>query len=168
MSINPKILPSQERLHQLFDYDAVTGILLWRVNKARAKMGQIAGSSSNGYWHVNMNGQHYRAHRLIWKWVTGKEPPKQLDHEDCNGKNNSWLNLRSATISQNRANSRTHHKSVSGLKGARWNKKIGQWYSSISKDGTSYYLGAFSTAIDAHQAYLIAARRLFGEFARAA
>jgi len=42
----------------------------------------------------------------------------------------------------------------------------GRWHASIQKNGRPRYLGLFSTPQEAHAAYVDAARKLFGEFAR--
>ena len=43
----------------------------------------------------------------------------------------------------------------------------GRWRAEIYKDGRAHRLGTFATPEGAHAAYVAAARKLFGEFARA-
>ena len=163
-------LPSQERLRELFDYDPLTGIVTWRVSTSnRVKAGMAAGTPSGNRLLVSCDGVSYKLHRIIWKWMTGKEPPEQIDHEDTDGHNNRWLNLREADNSLNSANRRVQSNNLSsGLKGSYFNKTANLWYSRIQRDEVDYFLGYFQTKEAAHAAYVRKAKELFGRFARAA
>ena len=90
----------------------------------------------------------------------------QTDHVNLNGLDNRRSNLRLATQSQNGANKGTYRSNQCGLKGASPAK--GKWRSQIKLNGKVKHLGYFSSAEEAHHAYLSAARMLHGEFARAA
>lgn len=166
---NPLPLPSCERLHALLDYDPATGILRRLANAARMKAGDIAGGpTSAGYWRVSLDGKRYKAHRLIWKMMTGLDPDLEPEHRDGNGMNNSWSNLRPATKSQNMMNTSIRSDNTSGIKGVSLHKKTGRWDARIQAGGVKYFLGMFDTAEQAMVAYQEASRRLHGEFARAA
>lgn len=110
----------------------------------------------------------YSANRLAWFVVTGKWPNPEVDHEDLDGDNNAWLNLREATRSQNRANTKKECRNTSGFKGVHWHGVMGKWCASIKKDGALEKIGYFDAAEEAHAAYVKRAGELFGEFARAA
>lgn len=85
-----------------------------------------------------------------------------LDHKDGNGLNNQKANLRIATPTQNRMNSRPHGKIK--YKGVYLNK--GKYMARIRLGNKPLiYLGRFSTPEDAARAYDKAAAELFGEFA---
>lgn len=89
-----------------------------------------------------------------------------------NKHNNVWSNLRLATKSQNMANVGLIKSNTSGLKGAS-RYKAGEpygkpWQASIRKDNKQYHLGHFATKEEAHAAYVAAAEKIHGEFARAA
>jgi len=47
-----------------------------------------------------------------------------------------------------------------------FDRRRGNWIARIRKDSRDYFLGRFATAEEAHEAYVAAARLLFGEFAR--
>jgi HNH endonuclease len=164
-----KKLPSFERVREVLDYDPRTGILTWRKKRGgKGRAGAVAGCiSSEGRIKISIDGVQYKAHRIIWLWMTGHAPSERIDHRDMNQSNNAWVNLRLATNSENMANRgpQLNNKS-SGLKGAyrMWH---GRWYSRISKDGIDYYLGIFDTAEEARAAYIKKAEELYGEFARA-
>lgn len=165
-----KPLPSQERLHQLFDYSPVTGHLIWRTGTWKGRpAGRERLFSSGLRRHVRVGRSTYTAYRLIWKWVTGTDPLNQdVDHVDCDPTNNAWHNLRLATRSQNLANLRTPKDNTSGYKGVTWIPRRQRWRARIQCQGKPYELGWYLTAEEAHAAYVEAAQRLQGEFARVA
>jgi hypothetical protein len=97
--------------------------------------------------------------------MTGEWPTILVDHKDRDRANDIWLNLRLATESQNRANSKC--KSQFGMKGVVPPTK-GQrgWRSQISINGKTKFLGRYATIEEAAAAYANAAAEAFGEFAR--
>lgn len=127
----PSILPPQAFLAECFTYDPSTGVLMWRARPRshfpfdRAwKMwntqfaNTIAGAASErDYVRILLAGRRYIGSRIIWKLVTGEEPPPVVEHHDRNFRNNRWLNLRSATQQQNTWNQKAR-PSRSGMKGA--------------------------------------------------
>lgn len=166
-------LPPAEYLRQLFSYEPDTGLLRWKVERGGTKVGDIAGSERpSGYIQVGVDSKLYRAHLIAWKIVTGSEPPDFLDHENLVKKDNRWVNLRTATKSQNQANTSLIATNKSGLKGVsryRAGESYGKpWQASIAKDGKSIHIGHFATKEEAHVAYCAKAKELFGEYARAA
>jgi HNH endonuclease len=98
--------------------------------------------------------------------MTGRWPRHQIDHRDLNKSNNRWSNLRQASSSQNGAN----RKGKSPLKGVidlgPYSTK--RFQAMIQVNGKRHYLGRFSNARQAYAAYRAAARKHFGEYARAA
>lgn len=170
-----KKLPTYDVVRSLFDYDPVSGCLRWKAKtspKSNRKIGDIAGTiTAHGHIHVKIKGVEYFAHRIIWLWMTGNEPKEVVDHKDGCPFNNRWMNLRAASFSQNLGNSKVQINNSAGLKGAHRYKQgeiYGKgWQSKITKNGKHYSLGHFATAEEAHAAYVSAAEKLFGEFARA-
>jgi len=73
--------------------------------------------------------------------------------------------LRAATRSQNKSNERRRQSNSTGFKGVS-KRGPGKYRAMICKDYKQYRLGQFPTARAAHKAYVAAARRLFGKFAR--
>ena len=158
-----KPLPSQARLKELLDYEPHTGALVRIASSRRTDcVGKPAGNNAR-YSRIDIDGERYAAHRLIWMWVTGEDPGKlEIDHIDRDRHNNRWENLRLATVSQNRIN--CGNKSRSGLpKGVKKNK--GRFGARLTVDGVVHWLGTFDTPEEAHQAYKAAATDLHGEFA---
>lgn len=164
---------TQERLKQLLKYSPDTGLFYWRVDRGGKRAGAIAGVvRPSGYVAIGIDDKLWRAHQLVWLYMTGEWPPSFIDHRDLDRANNRWSNLRLATKSQNMANMGTPKHNSSGFKGVsryRAGESYGKpWQASIRKDNRSYALGQFATKEEAHAAYVAAAERLFGEFARAA
>jgi hypothetical protein len=161
---------TQEKLHQLLDYDQETGIFRWKVTRksqaGKARAGSIAGSIdlSHGYRKIGIDGTPYYSHRLAWLYVYGSWP-SQVDHMNGIRDDNRLSNLRECSPWQNLANRKTVR---AGLKGCKFDKRTSRWSARIRKDGKETYLGSFNAEKDAHKAYLAAAMLLFGDFARAA
>lgn len=59
-----------------------------------------------------------------------------------------------------------YSSNTSGYKGVSWHKKRKKWTAEIQADGRRKYLGLYTTAEEAHQAYQDAAKALHCEFAR--
>ena len=156
---------SHARLRELLHYDEDTGEFRWLERVARRiERGDVAGIVDQGYRRITIQGRHYRAHHLAWLYMTGKWCSQVIDHRDGNGSNNRWVNLRPATKSQNSANKRLYRNNACGLKGVC--RERSRWRAAINKNGRRFHLGNFLTPEDAHAAYVKAARKLFGEFAR--
>lgn len=166
----PKPLPPVEELNRLFRYDAETGVLVWRVDRGRARVGQIAGTTNpvNRYRHVSVSRSMFYVHRIAWKMAYGVEPEIKIDHHDCNRDNNAIDNLRLATDSANAQNAVISKNNTSGFKGVSYRTNRRMWRAQIMANRRHYNLGDFSTKEEAKAAYDNAAERLHGEFARAA
>jgi hypothetical protein len=155
-----------EELRRELRYDPDTGNFWWLVPCTGRQMNRPAGSIRRGngsrlqtIWRICFHNRRYPAHRLAFLYMTG-ECPVEVDHIDGNTLNNRWSNLRAATRSENLYN----RPSASRFKGACFHKRIRMWQSYISKDGRRIHLGYFKTAEEAHEAYIVAATSLYGEF----
>lgn len=89
-----------------------------------------------------------------------------VDHKNRNPLDNRRENLRLATISQNSMNAGIRSDNDSGYKGVCWRKDKQKWEAYIKFNGKRQFLGYFGTPQSAHKAYCIAAKEMFGEFAR--
>lgn len=148
------------------NYQPETGVFTWIKTPANAvKVGQRAGGiSGSGYRYIWIRGRAYSEHRLAWLFVYGRWPENHVDHINGVLDDNRLCNLRDATRSQNQANRAATRKSKSGFKGVHSHGR--KWVASIQRDKQPTYLGTFDTAELAHAAYAVAAKELFGDFAR--
>lgn len=172
------IYPLREYLRACFDYEQATGKLFWKQRPenhfatshvCRSVNDRFAGkeaTSINGqsYRQVRLDAQMYLQHRIIWKWMTGEEPPPFIDHKDCDRSNNRWINLRSATKSEQNWNVGISVSNSSGYKGV--SRAHGRWRANIKIGNVQKHLGLFPTAEQAAAAYKLAARNLHGAFYR--
>lgn len=153
---------SLNRLKELLDYDPLTGIFVCRISRRGGNsghglcIGDIAGSlHQKGYWHIGIDGEEYKAHRLAWFYVYGIWPELQIDHRDHNRTNNRIENLRDVTQFENQQN-RIHacKNNSSGFLGVHFEKSTGKYVAQIRINGKGKYIGRFLTADEAHSAYL--------------
>jgi AP2 domain/HNH endonuclease len=140
------------RLRELLDYDPITGAFTWRSPR------------QSGYRRIFIDGRLYAASRLAWLWMTGSWPKGQIDHANLKKDDDRWTNLREASQSAQSANRGRLRKNKVGLKGVTYEKR--KFRAQITKDDKQYHLGYFGTPQEAHAAYVEAAERLHGEFAR--
>ena len=159
---------SPEEVRNLFDYDRLTGALVWKkMLSMRAMPGKTAGCMDDqGRIKIGIRGKEYLAHRIIWVWMTGEWPEYEIDHRDEVKYNNRWNNLRKATPSQNHRNRGPNKNNTSGYKGVCYVAKRKCWIAGIKLNGYRHNLGSFTSAKAAHEAYCAAAKRLHGEFAK--
>ena len=160
MRTSPRV--TRARLRELLHYDSDTGEFRWweRVGE-EIRLGGVAGCI-----RICVDGRTYRAHQLACLYITGRWGRPMIDHRDGDATNNRWSNLRQATASQNGANARRRRQNASGYKGVSLDKRSGRYRASIGGNGRRIYLGTFDTPQEAHAAYVAAARKLFGKFAR--
>lgn len=178
-------LPDPELLRKLLRYDPETGLLYWR--KRPAEMFNSNGRSkeaSAATWNGAYAGKEaffigplgYRtgyifnkavlAHRVVWAMHYGRWPSDQIDHINLDRADNRICNLREANSSQNSLNSPLSKNSTTGYKGVAWDAFYGRYVARICVRKKKYFLGRFDCPREAHEAYVKAAKKLAGEFAR--
>ncbi|SRR6187397_3151000 len=179
--MSTKELPPADLLRECFDYDPASGVLTWKIRPRRHFdnantwmrcnkhfAGKEAGTVDKvkGYRHVSVEGQDYKAHRVIWKWMTGVDPRVEIDHIDGDCANNRWSNLRAADYGEQRWNSSVLSTNTTGRRGVIWNKKLKKWQVAICVRAVRRHLGLFRSIDEASAAYEAAAREAHGRFYR--
>lgn len=156
---------SQDLLKEIFDYR--DGNLYRRISRGNCKGGSLVGRLDNttNYMRVEIGGKKLLLHRVIFLYFNGYLP-KFIDHIDNNKLNNKIENLREATKSQNRRNSKLPCNNKSGFKGVYLNKSSNRFQAQIRLKDNCKSLGYYNTAEEAHKAYCLEASKLYGEFAR--
>lgn len=104
---------------------------------------------------------HFVMHIVINQTPKGMD----TDHIDRDTMNNQCSNLRTATKSQNLANT-VSYKGTSGYKGVSFESRRKHWIAYIAKDKKQFYLGSFTDPKEAAKKYDEKARELYGDFAR--
>jgi hypothetical protein len=158
-SIDPSLVRSR------FSYDKDNGVLTRIACSQKCLIGKAAGTLNNGYLKTYIGSVPYSVHRLIWVMVTGAWPDGCIDHIDGNGRNNRWANLRDVSQKANTQNRRRACSSnrcgflgVSDL-----GRNLKKPFRALIQTGKRrVFLGMFSTAEEAHSAYLVA-KRVFHE-----
>lgn len=163
---------TQAEVRRLFDYEPGTGDLFYKIStSAKIKVGDVAGCKIVTFncarqIVLGINYHSYQAHRIIWLWVTGEWPVDEIDHEDGNGWNNCWHNLRPVTHSQNLKNQAVRKTNTSGTTGVVWDKNRNKYLAKIRVDYRIINLGRFMNIDEAILARKAAEAKYFGEFAR--
>lgn len=163
------VLPPTNRLHEVLSYDLTTGIFIWkwRSNISRWWNTKYAGKQAGkirpaGYIEIRIDGKRYQAGRLAWKIINGRDPIHEIDHKNTNKGDNRYVNLREATGSQNCANK----PRMGALGKCVQLVTCGKYQARITKNGHRFSLGLFDTPSEAQYAYAMAARSIFGRYAR--
>ena len=110
---------TQERLKELLNYNPDTGVFTWKVTGYNRVAGGKAGAiTTRGYVRIPVNRRMYQASHLAYFYLTGKLPIAVIDHIDRDTSNNSWNNLRAASIAENSHNRKVPWTNKStGIKG---------------------------------------------------
>jgi len=163
-SINPELVK------ELLDYERETGEFTWRKRgrkwfdsdrKWMAWNQRYAGKKAGGkwrakdgyvYWLITLTGQRCLAHRLAWAWVTGEDPPGQIDHMDWNTLNNRFENLADGSSGKNEKNQCLPSNNTSGAVGVVWDKQREKWKAQIKSGGKVRTIGRFALFHEACEA----------------
>lgn len=153
----PKKSITQAELKELLDYNLETGVLTWiKARKCGGKDGARAGYiHRRGYRYLEIYGQHWAAHRLIWLWWYGVLPDCSIDHINGVFDDNRLCNLRLAVNNgyDQKQNNARYKNNTTGYAGVSYSKKKGKYMARIQSFGVSYFLGEFLTPEEAYAAY---------------
>ena len=139
-----KIL-TQDRLKELFHYDADTGVFVYKIKNKISNVGDVVAlNQKSKYLKCTIDGGQYKLHRLAWLYVYGYWPNDQIDHIDHNPSNNAIANLRDVSSAQNHQNRAHKTKSASGHLGVTWHKRDKRWQAYIELNGKNIHLGQYT------------------------
>lgn len=155
---------SKEYLHQIFDYK--NGNIFWKIQCGSVYVGKKAGGlrDPRGYKSVQINGNKYLLHRIIFMMFYGYTP-KFVDHIDGNPLNNRIENLRESTHSQNCFNRPKPVHNTSGTKGVNWHKTAKKWEVRVMILGKRVHFGLFKSLELAELVAIEARDKYHGKFA---
>lgn len=151
-------IPLTRGLVALVDDEDAEWLSQWKWHAVKTKSGFYAARA------VRTSGKK----KVIYMHRVICDPPIGMlaDHANNDTLDNRRRNLRPSSHRQNNQNRRVSASSAIGLKGVRKNGR--RFMAKIGSEGRVYHLGIYDTAEQANAAYLAAAKKLFGEFARAA
>lgn len=159
-----------QALKELIDYDPETGVAVWRKSGDRVgkPWGGTKRTNSKEYRAVYIKdiGRHKQFSHVVHFYMTGRWPIAEMDHINGNTLDDRWVNLRECTRAQNEANRGARRTNKTGFRGVYPEGRI--FRAAIHRSGSRVNLGKFATAVEAHTAYLAAARQHDGEFLCAA
>lgn len=181
-----KDIITAEFVRSILDYNPETGSLIWKArvpdmfapNKrgsqewecnrwnSRYASKDAGKPDAKGYLRLSIHRKFYQGSRIIWLWMTGEWPKEFIDHVNIDPADNSWINLREASRSQNGANRHIPKANTTGLKGVHWMKANRKWLAQIRVKKRQFYLGLFDCPAAAHFAYLVETDNHFGNFGR--
>lgn len=149
-----------ERLREVADYIPETGELVWAKSKQRKDLiGKRLGNlhkTNDRYSALRgcVDGKYYMVHKLVWLYVTGELPDKEIDHINHNPADNRFENLRLVCRADNNRNASRRKDNSSGFTGVYWDKN--KWQVIISTDGKPIGIGRYADFEEAVSARLFA------------
>lgn len=149
-------------LRRQLHYDERTGTLYRLLSRGKVRAGDVAGSvpKKSKYSYLWLNGEMWLTHRVVWAYVYGVWPSKQIDHINGNRLDNRIENLRLADQCEQNQNVAKPRSNTSGHIGVTFDKTSGKWQAQIRANGRYYMLGRRTDILEAAQLYLDAKRRL--------
>jgi hypothetical protein len=162
-------------LHELFIYDAETGLFTRKPRVASAQIGsgwsvdvwnrKWAGKpaftvdNGSGYLVCAIDRKNYAAHRVAFAMHHGRWPSLHIDHINHDRKDNRIANLREASQAENCRNMSLSKANTSGVPGVRWDGT--RWRVRIRANGRHLDLGVY-TDFEAARAARKAAEAVHG------
>lgn len=152
-------LPDPSVVREVFSYDHESGEVS-RLVGGRLRRYDACGSGTR-YRRILVLGKMVPEHHIAWVLIKGVWPSQLIDHINGDTHDNRACNLREVSASENCQNQRkpSRNNKSSGLLGVA-RRQNGKWDARITVSGRVLHVGCFKTAEEAHQAYLVAKRKL--------
>ena len=158
---------THSELLKMVSYNPDTGEFTWLIKPRNRECSPIAGTiDPYGYRKICLKQKIYRAHRLAWFYMHMAWPEGAIDHINGKRDDNRIGNLRIANHSQNQANSKVRANNKTGFKGIYLHKLSGLYMARVTVNRKSILVGYYKDPQEAHAAYIEAAKKYFGDFAR--
>lgn len=104
------------------------------------------------YWALHKTGYIHTSGKYLHRLIMPARAGYVVDHINRNKLDNRRENLRYATVSENRHNSKLNVNNTSGVKGVSRTKKGAPWAAEVMVNRKRFYLGAYSTIEEAANA----------------
>lgn len=149
------------KITETLHYDPITGNAWYTIQKNYSRI--LTAKDTSGYIHAWVGERKYRLHRLVWEKINGPIPHgMQIDHIDCNKRNNAMSNLRVVDRLTN-ARNRKPPVNASGYPGVSWDGGQKNWCSEISVEGVTVWRASGRDARVLYNKYREAKKRFHGE-----
>ncbi len=105
-------------LHELFNYDSLTGIFTQTGKGRTHKKGTVSGTRRpDNYIQITYRKKFYLAHRLAFLYMTGNFPKEEIDHKNHIKNDNRWSNLKEISRHNNSKNRTLSSNNKTGYHG---------------------------------------------------
>lgn len=154
---------TQARARELFNYDPLTGVLVWRhrplsefpderawrIWNTRFANHSAGYARRDGYHSVMVDYRRHLAHRIAWLYTYGVLPIGEIDHINGDPSDNRIANLRDVDKQGNARNAHRNVTNTSGVTGVRFCSIRQKWNAYIKRDNRMINLGRFETKSEA-------------------
>ena len=125
-----------------------------------SKLKWFARYDGHNFYAVRMNSRTEGKRKLIpmHRVILGLKPGDglEVDHRNGNGLDNTRVNLRIVTHSENLHNHSGYSTNTSGYTGVSWYKRTEKWQAKITRNNKDIHLGYFKSMGDAVDARVLA------------
>jgi Recombination endonuclease VII/AP2 domain len=140
---------SVDRIRQLWDYDAETGVLKWKVAFRGIAVGTPAATTRNGGRAVVFQQRTYQVTRIVWAHFYGVHPSAHVVPKNGDKLDMRIANLKEQSRSETIYGSKKRSTNKSGYVGVSRNSRVGKWVASLTRDYRRVHLGFFDTPEEA-------------------
>jgi len=155
MNTDTRLIPLTQGKFAIVDACDYDFLIQWKWHVSEIKLKTLP-----SIWYAKRMTSGFRQkgrknimmHQEIAKRAGYPDAP-DYDHKDHDGLNNTRLNLRACTESQNKFNQRKRGGTSSQYKGLTWIPKRKKWKVMICVNGRNKFIGEFSDEIEAAKAY---------------
>jgi Recombination endonuclease VII/HNH endonuclease/AP2 domain len=142
-----------DRIREIWDYDADTGVLRWKRSFRGIAIGAVAGKlNPDGSRAVTFEGRTYQVTRVAWLHHYGVEPEGHVVPINGDRSDTRIVNLKEQPRAETVRSSAMRSTNKSGYRGVSKNNRVGKWVASVTRDYRRVHLGFYDTAEEASAA----------------